>query len=59
LLTDSVAALTEERPHLLAPAHCTSWLAHQALQTAMPRAYLPSCVGTRIELVSAAARATP
>jgi 7,8-dihydropterin-6-yl-methyl-4-(beta-D-ribofuranosyl)aminobenzene 5'-phosphate synthase len=50
VLTDSVSALTGERPRLLAPAHCTSWLAHQALQTAMPQAYQPSSAGTRIEL---------
>jgi 7,8-dihydropterin-6-yl-methyl-4-(beta-D-ribofuranosyl)aminobenzene 5'-phosphate synthase len=52
VLTDSVAALGEELPQLLAPAHCTSWLAHQALQAAMPQAYLPSSVGTRFELTT-------
>jgi 7,8-dihydropterin-6-yl-methyl-4-(beta-D-ribofuranosyl)aminobenzene 5'-phosphate synthase len=50
VLTASVAALTEERPDRLAPAHCTSWTAHHALQTALPDAYLPSSVGTRFEL---------
>ena len=39
VLAATVAALTEERPQLVVPAHCTSWLAHHALYDAMPQAY--------------------
>ena len=53
VLAATVAALTEERPHLIVPAHCTSWLAHHALYEAMPRAYRPNSVGSRLELRAA------
>ncbi len=46
----SVAALSEERPRLVVPAHCTSWVAHSALLEAMPDAYRPNAVGSRFEL---------
>ena len=29
VLATTVAALTEERPQLIVPAHCTSWVAHR------------------------------
>jgi 7,8-dihydropterin-6-yl-methyl-4-(beta-D-ribofuranosyl)aminobenzene 5'-phosphate synthase len=48
-----VAALTEERPQLVVPAHCTGWLAHHALYEAMPQAYRPNSVGSRFELRAA------
>jgi 7,8-dihydropterin-6-yl-methyl-4-(beta-D-ribofuranosyl)aminobenzene 5'-phosphate synthase len=35
------------------PAHCTSWTAHQALYRAMPDAYRPNAVGSRIDVVAA------
>ena len=50
VVTASVAALAEERPRLILPAHCTSWVAHRALLEAMPEAYRPNAVGSRIEL---------
>ena len=53
VLAETVAALTEERPQLVVPAHCTSWLAHRALYEAMPRAYQPNSVGSRFELLAA------
>jgi 7,8-dihydropterin-6-yl-methyl-4-(beta-D-ribofuranosyl)aminobenzene 5'-phosphate synthase len=48
----SVAALAAERPRMIVPAHCTSWLAHRALYDAMPEAYRPNSVGSRIELAA-------
>ena len=53
VLAETVAALTEERPQLVVPAHCTSWLAHHALYDAMPQAYRPNSVGSRFELLAA------
>jgi 7,8-dihydropterin-6-yl-methyl-4-(beta-D-ribofuranosyl)aminobenzene 5'-phosphate synthase len=53
-LAATVTALTEERPQLIVPAHCTSWLAHHALYEAMPQAYRPNSVGSRFELRAAA-----
>jgi 7,8-dihydropterin-6-yl-methyl-4-(beta-D-ribofuranosyl)aminobenzene 5'-phosphate synthase len=53
LLATTVTALADECPQLIAPAHCTSWLAHQALYEAMPQAYRPNSVGTRLELQNA------
>lgn len=50
VVTASVAALAQQRPRLILPAHCTSWAAHRALQEAMPEAYRPNAVGSRIEL---------
>jgi 7,8-dihydropterin-6-yl-methyl-4-(beta-D-ribofuranosyl)aminobenzene 5'-phosphate synthase len=52
-LAATVTALTEERPQLTVPAHCTSWLAHHALYDAMPQAYRPNSVGSRFELKAA------
>jgi 7,8-dihydropterin-6-yl-methyl-4-(beta-D-ribofuranosyl)aminobenzene 5'-phosphate synthase len=52
-LAATVTALTEERPQLIVPAHCTSWLAHHALYDAMPQAYRPNSVGSRFELKAA------
>ena len=52
VLAETVAALTEERPQLVVPAHCTSWLAHHALYEAMPQAYRPNSVGSRFELLA-------
>jgi 7,8-dihydropterin-6-yl-methyl-4-(beta-D-ribofuranosyl)aminobenzene 5'-phosphate synthase len=53
LLAETVGALAEERPQLVVPAHCTSWLAHHALYEAMPQAYRPNSVGSRFELRAA------
>ena len=50
VLAETVAALAGERPRLVVPAHCTSWLAHYALYEAMPQAYRPDAVGSRFEL---------
>lgn len=50
IVTDTVAALVEEAPSVLVPAHCTSWKAQQALAAALPGAFRPNAVGSRFEL---------
>ncbi|GIF72395.1 MBL fold metallo-hydrolase [Asanoa siamensis] len=50
VVDSTVAALAAESPALLVPSHCTSWIAQQALATAMPAATRPNTVGTRYEL---------
>src|SRR5579883_571197 len=51
LIAPTVAALTEVGPAVLVPQHCTGWKAHLALAQALPEAYTPNSVGTRLELV--------
>ncbi|MCU7726821.1 MBL fold metallo-hydrolase [Actinoplanes sp. KI2] len=50
IVTETVAALAEEAPAMLVPAHCTSWQAQQALAAALPGAFRPNSVGSRFEL---------
>jgi len=50
IVTDTVAAMVEEAPSVLVPAHCTSWKAQQALAAALPGAFRPNGVGSRFEL---------
>jgi 7,8-dihydropterin-6-yl-methyl-4-(beta-D-ribofuranosyl)aminobenzene 5'-phosphate synthase len=50
IVTDTVAAMVEEAPSVLVPAHCTSWKAQQALAAALPDAFRPNGVGSRFEL---------
>ena len=50
IVADTVAALAEEAPSVLVPAHCTSWKAQQALAAALPGAFRPNAVGSRFEL---------
>jgi 7,8-dihydropterin-6-yl-methyl-4-(beta-D-ribofuranosyl)aminobenzene 5'-phosphate synthase len=51
LIAPTVAALIEVRPAVLVPQHCTGWKAHLALARALPQAYTPNSVGTRLEMV--------
>jgi 7,8-dihydropterin-6-yl-methyl-4-(beta-D-ribofuranosyl)aminobenzene 5'-phosphate synthase len=46
----TVAALAEEAPAVVVPAHCTSWTAQQALAAGLPGAFRPNAVGSRFEL---------
>src|SRR5581483_2383339 len=55
LIGPTVAALTEIAPAVLVPQHCTGWKAHVALAQALPQAYTPNSVGTRLELMGEAA----
>jgi 7,8-dihydropterin-6-yl-methyl-4-(beta-D-ribofuranosyl)aminobenzene 5'-phosphate synthase len=57
LIGPTVAALTAVGPAVLVPQHCTGWKAHLALAQALPRAYTPNSVGTRLEMVGEAAGA--
>jgi 7,8-dihydropterin-6-yl-methyl-4-(beta-D-ribofuranosyl)aminobenzene 5'-phosphate synthase len=46
----TVAALAQEQPQVLVPAHCTSWTAQLALAAGLPQAYRPNAVGSRFTL---------
>jgi 7,8-dihydropterin-6-yl-methyl-4-(beta-D-ribofuranosyl)aminobenzene 5'-phosphate synthase len=46
----TVAALAEEGPSVVVPAHCTSWEAQHALAAALGDAFIPNSVGSRFEL---------
>jgi 7,8-dihydropterin-6-yl-methyl-4-(beta-D-ribofuranosyl)aminobenzene 5'-phosphate synthase len=50
IVADTVAAMVEQAPSVLVPAHCTSWKAQQALAAALPDAFRPNGVGSRFEL---------
>ncbi len=49
----TVEALAELSPDVVLPAHCTGWRAHLSLAQALPDAYIPNSVGTRLELTAA------
>jgi 7,8-dihydropterin-6-yl-methyl-4-(beta-D-ribofuranosyl)aminobenzene 5'-phosphate synthase len=44
------AGLAEAAPQAIVPGHCTGWTAMQAIATALPDAFIPTSVGTRLEL---------
>ena len=50
LIEPTVAALAEIAPEVIIPAHCTGWRAAHAIAAAMPSAYIPNSVGSRLEL---------
>ena len=50
IIGPTVDALAELSPSLLVPAHCTGWKALHALATRFPETFVPSTVGTTIEL---------
>jgi 7,8-dihydropterin-6-yl-methyl-4-(beta-D-ribofuranosyl)aminobenzene 5'-phosphate synthase len=49
----TVQALTELRPDLLVPGHCTGWRAQHALADALPEAWVQGSSGTRYHLSAA------
>ena len=53
IIKPTVAALAEIGAEAIIPAHCTGWRAAQALAEAMPHAYIPTSVGSRLELRNA------
>jgi len=53
IIKPTVAALAEIGAEAIIPAHCTGWRAAQALAEAMPHAYIPNSVGSRLELRNA------
>ncbi len=46
-----VGALSELRPEVVLPAHCTGFAAQLALATALPDAFVQNTVGTQLNLV--------
>jgi 7,8-dihydropterin-6-yl-methyl-4-(beta-D-ribofuranosyl)aminobenzene 5'-phosphate synthase len=49
----TVTALTELRPDLLVPGHCTGWQAQHALAAALPDSWVQGSSGTRYRLSAA------
>jgi 7,8-dihydropterin-6-yl-methyl-4-(beta-D-ribofuranosyl)aminobenzene 5'-phosphate synthase len=47
IIPQTVEALREIGPEVLAPTHCTGWRATHALAAAFPGAFVPNSVGTR------------
>lgn len=43
-------AFSRFSPDVIVPTHCTGWRATHAFAAAFPKAFTPSCVGTRFEL---------
>jgi 7,8-dihydropterin-6-yl-methyl-4-(beta-D-ribofuranosyl)aminobenzene 5'-phosphate synthase len=55
-LIDRVCAdLLEMQPAWIVPGHCTGWRAHHAMSRVFKDSFVPSCVGTRLRLGTAAA----
>lgn len=50
LIGPTVEALVGIGPEVIIPAHCTGWRAAHAIAGAMPGAYIPNSVGSRLEL---------
>jgi 7,8-dihydropterin-6-yl-methyl-4-(beta-D-ribofuranosyl)aminobenzene 5'-phosphate synthase len=50
IIKPTVDALAEIGAKAIIPAHCTGWRAAQAFAEAMPQAYIPNSVGSRLEL---------
>jgi 7,8-dihydropterin-6-yl-methyl-4-(beta-D-ribofuranosyl)aminobenzene 5'-phosphate synthase len=53
IIPPTVQALTELRPDVLVPGHCTGWRAQHALAAALPQAWLQGSSGTRYTLSAA------
>lgn len=53
IIPPTVQALTDLRPDLLVPGHCTGWRAQHALAAALPEAWVQSSSGTRYTLGAA------
>jgi 7,8-dihydropterin-6-yl-methyl-4-(beta-D-ribofuranosyl)aminobenzene 5'-phosphate synthase len=54
IITPTVDALAEIGAEAIIPAHCTGWRAAHAFAQAMPDAYIPNSVGSRVELSNGA-----
>jgi 7,8-dihydropterin-6-yl-methyl-4-(beta-D-ribofuranosyl)aminobenzene 5'-phosphate synthase len=55
IIPDVVGALAGFAPEAILPAHCTGWRAMHALAQALPGAFIPNSIGTRLELRAAGA----
>ena len=50
IIAPTIDALAEIGAEAIIPAHCSGWRAAQALAARMPDAYIPSSVGSRLEV---------
>ena len=55
IIGPTVEALAELAPEAVVPAHCSGWRAGQALAARLAGAYIPSAVGSRLELAGSPA----
>jgi 7,8-dihydropterin-6-yl-methyl-4-(beta-D-ribofuranosyl)aminobenzene 5'-phosphate synthase len=53
IIKPTIDALAQIGAEAIIPAHCTGWRAAHALAEAMPHAYVPNSVGSRLELSNA------
>jgi 7,8-dihydropterin-6-yl-methyl-4-(beta-D-ribofuranosyl)aminobenzene 5'-phosphate synthase len=53
IIKPTIDALAQIGAEAIIPAHCTGWRAAHALAEAMPHAYIPNSVGSRLELSNA------
>lgn len=53
IIAPTVAALADLGPQVVLPAHCTGWRAMHELAIALPDAFIPNSIGTRLELAAA------
>jgi 7,8-dihydropterin-6-yl-methyl-4-(beta-D-ribofuranosyl)aminobenzene 5'-phosphate synthase len=51
VIAPTVEALTAAAPDIIVPGHSTGTRAIQEIACALPDAYIPTCVGTRLRLV--------
>ncbi|MBA2701235.1 MAG: MBL fold metallo-hydrolase [Chloroflexi bacterium] len=58
LIPATCDALEELAPEVLVPSHCTGWRATHRLAARFPEAFVPSSVGTRIDLRAPESEAT-
>lgn len=52
IIAPTVAALAGLGPRVVLPAHCTGWRAMHELANALPDAFIPNGIGTRLELAA-------
>ena len=50
IIPPTVEAMTQIAPRFLIPGHCTGWVATHQLARVMPEAFIPSSVGTTLQL---------
>ena len=50
IIPQTIAALKDEQPQVVIPAHCTGWRATSQLAIHLPEAFIPNSVGSRYEL---------
>jgi 7,8-dihydropterin-6-yl-methyl-4-(beta-D-ribofuranosyl)aminobenzene 5'-phosphate synthase len=53
IIEPTVSALTEMKPELVVPGHCTGWRAQHALAAALPKAWRAGSSGSSFRLAAA------